>query len=327
MSVFTTDSVAVGDVTIRLAVRDFHLAAVAHRFDKSDFQAGRGNTVYLTRGGALVAHGRKLDDVTNAIISENINELREPISLDVHAYSSVLLSEADLSLNITDLAKQVLNPQAAAVTAKIESALADVIDGLTVDDTIVYDPQKPVGVFTKARAAMRAKGVDIAQEPLVALVGTTAYDALLDSGALDAPALGGDPSALTKGAIGKIRGFDVVESSAIGDTEIVFLTRDNSLYLASRAPEVPAGVAGAVSNFEGFELRTLQDYDAAYTAQRSVVSTMVGVGILPAYKVTRTEDAKRQGEADYTPGTAQIEEIDEGLTVKADIENVDSGDA
>lgn len=326
MSVFQTDPTAVADVAIRLATRDFKLAAVARRFDSSDFVAGRGKTVYLTVGGALVAHGRKLDDVTNAIISENISELREPIELATHAYSSVVLSEQDLSLDLKNLAKQVIRPQAAAVTSTIESALGNVLAGLTTDDTIEYDPAKPAAFFTAGRAALRAKGIDITDEPLVALVGSTAYDTLLDSGALDAEKLGGDASALTKGAIGKLRGFDVVESSAIGATEVCFLTKNSSLFLANRAPDVPAGISGSVAKLDGFELRTIQDYDANYTAQRSVISTFVGVGILPAYKVTRTEDAKRQGEEGYTAGTATVTKITGGATVKADLSNVISGD-
>ncbi len=319
---FQTDAVAVGDVTIRLAADNFHLAEVAQRFDSSDFVAGRGDTVYLTVSGALAAHGRALDDVTNAIISERLSELREPVKLATHAYSSVVLSEADMSLNLHDLGKQVLLPQADAVAAKVERALADVVADITTDASIKFDPAKPVSLFTKGRAALRAKGIDVAGEPLVAIVGATVYDALLDSGALDAEKLGGDASALTKGSIGNLRGFDIVESTSAAPDEVVFLTKRGSLYLASRAPEVPTGVTGHKAKHESFELRTIQDYDASHTASRSVVSTFVGAGILPAYKATRTEDVAIQGDADFVAGSVTLSPIPGGATVKANITNV-----
>ncbi|PCE15912.1 hypothetical protein AUC47_10325 [Microbacterium sp. SZ1] len=320
---FQTDAVAVGDVAIRLALGNLHLGEVAQRFDSSDFVAGRGDTVYLTVSGALTAHGRALDDVTNAIISERLSELREPIKLATHAYSSVILSEADLSLDILDLGKQVLTPQAAAVAAKIEKALADVVKDITTDASITFDEANPVTLFTKGRAALRAKGIDVAGEPLVALVGSTVYDALLDSGALDADKLGGDASALAKGAVGALRGFEVIEdASGAAPDEVVFMTKRGSLYLANRAPEVPTGVTGNKSTHEGFELRTIQDYDATYTAQRSVLSTFVGAGILPAYKATRTEDVAIQGAEDFMAGTVTLSPIPGGATVKANITNV-----
>ncbi|MEX8057404.1 P22 phage major capsid protein family protein [Microbacterium sp. 16-032] len=319
---FQTDTVAVADVAIRLALGAFHLAEVAQRFDSSDFVAGRGDTVYLTVPGALTAHGRTLDDVTTAIISERLSELREPIKLATHDYSAVTLSEADLSLNLVDLGKQVILPQADAVAAKVERALADVIAGITADAAIKFDAAKPVSLFTKGRAALRAKGINVTGEPLVALVGSTVYDALLDSGALDAEKLGGDASALTKGAVGNLRGFEVIESASGAPDEVVFLTKRGSLYLANRAPEVPSGVTGNKSTREGFELRTIQDYDATYTAQRSVLSTFVGAGILPAYKATRTEDVAVQGDEGFVAGSVTLTPIPGGATVKASITSV-----
>ncbi|REC96789.1 P22 coat protein Gp5 [Microbacterium sp. AG157] len=321
-NLFQTDAVAVGGVAIRLAARNFHLAEVAQRFDSSDFTSGRGDTVYLTVPGALSAHGRALDDITNRIISDRLSELREPIRLSTHAYSSVVLTEADLSLNIVDLSKQVLNPQAQAVAAKVEAALATVVGTIVTDNSIKYAAANPVSLFTKGRAALRAKGIDVTQERLIALVGSTVYDTLLDSGALDAEKLGGDAQALTKGAVGRIRGFEVIESTAVGATEVVFMTKTGSLYLANRAPEVPAGVYGAKVRHETFELRSIQDYDAAYTAQRSVLSTFVGAGILPAYRATRTEDVAVQGAADFVAGSVTLSPIPGGATVKANITNV-----
>lgn len=321
-NIFQTDPTAVGDVAIHLALDSLRLGEVAQRFDSSDFIAGRGDTVYLTVSGALAAHGRALDDVTNAIISERLSELREPVKLSTHAYSSVVLSDAELSLDIKDFGKQVLDPQAVAVAAKIERALADVIEGIAVDPAVTFMRSEPVSFFTRGRAALRAKGIDVAGEPLVALVGSAVYDILLDSGALDADKLGGDASALTKGAVGNLRGFEIVEATSGDPGDVVFMTKRGSLYLANRAPEVPTGVTGNKSTHEGFELRAIQDYDATVTAQRSVLSTFVGAGILPAYKATRTEDVAIQGEADFVAGSVTLSPIPGGATVKANISNV-----
>ena len=126
----------VADVALAATKGAFKLASIAKTFGPDAFKEGRGNTVYLNVPGALTARSRALGEVTASIVLDSLAEAQEPVSLDVHAYSAVGLSERDLSLDLVDFSKQVLVPQVDAVVAKIESTVADVLAGVTADATI-----------------------------------------------------------------------------------------------------------------------------------------------------------------------------------------------
>lgn len=308
-----------GGVALALTKLQFRLASVVARYGDDRFKEGRGSTVFLNVPGALTAHSRALDDTTNAIVLDSLTEAQEPVPLDVHSYSAVGLSDYDLSLGLQDFAKQVLVPQVDAVVDKVEATLEGVLAAVTVDAALTYDAAKPVKLFTAGRAALRAKGIDVAAADLVAVVGANLADALLDSGALDF-ANTGATDALRGGSLGRIRGFETIETGRIGADEVVFMTRD-ALYLAHRAPASPLGAsfAATVRN-EGFSLRYLRDYDPSHTQERSLVSTFIGAGVLPLYKVERTPDSMpRQGDAGFTAGTATVTEVPGGAIVKATI--------
>ncbi len=305
----------IAEVALGLVKGGFRLASVVRRFGENDFRPGRGATVYLNVPGALTAHGRTLDDVTNAIILDSLTEAQEPISISTHAYSAVGLSEYDLSLGLEDFGRQVLLPQTDAVVDKIESSIEAVLAGVAPTAGIALDADDPIALFTAGRAALRARGVDITGSDLVAVVGSAVSDAILASGKLDFPNTG-ETSALRNGSLGRIRGFETIESGRIGDDEVVFMTRD-AVYLAHRAPVVPTGASfGQTVAREGMSLRYLRDYDPTHTQERSLVSTLVGAGIMPLYRVERTQDTGKQGAGSFTAGSATVTEVAGGAVVK-----------
>jgi len=309
----------VADVALGLTKGEFRLATVVSKYGDDSFKAGRGSTVYLNVPGALTAHGRTLDDTTNAIVLDKLSEAQEPVSLDVHAYSAVGLSEYDLSLGLKDFAKQVLLPQTDAVVDRVEGSLEDVLATIPVDETLVYNEAAPIRLFTAGRAALRSRGIDVAASDLVAVVGASIVDALLDSGALDF-AHTGAADALRNGSLGRLRGFETIESGRVEDDEVVFMTR-SALYLAHRAPEAPLGASFSQTvKSDDFSLRYLRDYDPTYTRERSVVSTFIGAGVLPLYKVERTDDSKPTQDVNgFVAGSATVTEVPGGAVVKANI--------
>jgi hypothetical protein len=306
----------VADVAVALAKGSFRLASLVAKYDESAFKEGRGDTVFLNVPGALTAHSRALDDVTNSIVLDSLAEAQEPVKLDVHAYSAIGLSEYDLSLNIQDFSRQALMPQVDAVVDKIESTIEAVLAGIAEDASINYSAAEPIRLFTAGRAALRSKGIDVAAADLVAIVGSDVADDLLDSGALDFDKTG-SADALRGGSLGRVRGFETVESGRVQAGEVIFMTRE-ALYLAHRAPVVPAGAAfGQTVNGEGISLRYLRDYDPSKTQERSLVSTFIGAGILPLYRVERTQDVgTKQGDGGFVAGSATVTEVAGGAVVK-----------
>ena len=106
----------------------------------------------------------------------------------------------------------------------------------------------------------------------------------------------GSTAALRDGNVGRVRGFNVVESTRVDEDDIVAFHKD-AITLAVRAPVVPAGAAfGQMVADKGFSLRYLRDYDVTKTVDRSLVSTFVGAATLPMKRIVR----------DYTAGTASV---------------------
>ncbi|MDI9890563.1 P22 phage major capsid protein family protein [Microbacterium sp. IEGM 1404] len=292
----------IGIVAVKGADKGLVLGQNVARYTDADFLPGHGGKAYLRIPGAVTARSRTLRDETTAVIFDKISENRVSVDLTTHLISAVAIGDAELTLDIRDFTAQVLKPQVTAVVDGIETVIAD-IDA--TDATAGYDEAKPAALFTKGRRALRTRGVDVANEALVAYVGGNIVDALLDSGALDF-ARTGDADALRKGSLGRIAGFSCVESGRIGADEVVFATK-SGIYLATKTPKVPEGASfGASVSDSGIALRYLRDYDAARLTDRSIVSTFVGAGISPLYDVTRNQ----------TTGAATVAEVEGGAVVK-----------
>lgn len=293
-------------VLANLAKEDALLSALVSRNFANDLMGGGkgGAPIAIKQPTTLVARTRGIDDVTTPIVLDSITEATETITLDkVHDYSAVALSEADLTLNITDFATQVLKPQAEAIVDALEHKVATKLQSvpLATDPALTaWDPTNPVKTFTAIRKYLRDNGV--ATAGLNMAVGTEVYAALLDASLITEVDKSGSTAALRDAQVGALRGFTVVESTRLEEDEILAFHRD-AVTLVTRAPIVPQGASfGALVNEGGFSLRYLRDYDAMVTADRSLVSTFSGVALLPTYKVVR----------DHTLNTATVVKVPNG---------------
>jgi hypothetical protein len=282
------------EVTANLLAEDTTLAAlVSHNYENDLLGGGKGGApIGIKMPTTLIARERGIDDVTTKIVLDEIAETRETVNLSrVHDYSAVGLSEADLTLNITDYAAQVLKPQAEAVADSLEHKVAEALLAVPLTDLgLVFDPENPVPYFTRLRKWLRDNGVP--QAGLQAAVGTGVYAALLDAGAITDVSQSGSTEALREGGVGRVRGFTLIETTRVPDDEILAFHRD-AVTLVTRAPVAPAGASFAATvAARGFNLRYLRDYDASVTQDRSIVSTFSGVGILPTYKIERDYDTR-----------------------------------
>ena len=275
------EAVAVANVLVgeRLA-----LTRTMSRSFESLFGGGKGAVINVRVPAVLMARRRNLHS-TDPILLDTIKQgTTFPLALSDHIYHAVRLDDADLTLDLTDFGAQVLSPQAIAVGEDVERVALAVLKSvaLTALTTLPYDATKPEATFTKARKMLRDKGLPT--EGFFAAVGTAVYANLLDSNALKDASQAGDAGALRNADTGRVRGFDIVESNALDTDEIIFYS-NSSFHLAVRAPVVPAGVAfGASASGSGFALRWIRDYDSVTLADRSVVSTFVGGGVVPVYR-------------------------------------------
>jgi len=301
---YTPEQVA--KVAVAMAQEDSYLGALVSRNFENDLLGGggKGRTVNVKVPAALVARSRDIDETTAAIVLDSITESTVPVSLGEHLYNAVALSEGDLSLDLADFSAQVLAPQVAAVVDRIEEEVAKALSGIAESTGIAYDPTDPVRTFTAIRKTLRDRGVPTVN--LNVVCGTGVYADLLNSNLLQDAGASGSTSALREGAVGRLRGFTVAESTRVAEDEIVAFHRD-AFTLAVRAPKVPAGATfGQSVTGNGYNLRYLRDYDAMHTVDRSIVGTFAGVAAMPLYKITR----------DSTAGTASVDEVAGGAALR-----------
>lgn len=265
----TADKIAA--VAAELVGQDLNLAARTYLDLAADFNEGSAGHVRVRVPGAPAVSTRGIRDVTTPLASGAINEQGIDVELTEHAYSHVTLSEGDLTLDLENYARQVLLPQAHAVSKYIERAVAAEMHATPASTTITYDPANPARTFTAARRVLRSNGLG-ADAPLVAAVGADIYADLLDA----LPANG-----VTFADDGRVRGFEVIESTRLDDSEAVFYT-PTAYATVVRAPVVPQGAPfGASVKGDQFALRMIRAYDSTVAADRSLVSAFVGVSAMP----------------------------------------------
>lgn len=301
--------IQIAKVAVAMAREDAFLAALINRDFEQDLfgGGGQGRTVNVRIPTALIARERSIDEVAASIVLDSLTETTVPITLGTHAYSAVGLSEGDLTLDLQDFAAQVLKPQVDAVTDYVENAVATALAAVPEDTAIAWNAATPEKTFTAIRAKLRKRGVPT--EGLNVVCGVNVYAALLDANAILDASQSGSTAALRDGQVGKLRGFQIVESTRVGDDDIVAFHRD-AFTLAVRAPKVPAGASfGQTVTDKGFSLRYLRDYDANRTQDRSIVSTFAGVKQMPLYKITRN----------YGTSTASVVAVPEGAAMRVNI--------
>lgn len=255
-----------------LAHKDLNIAGTVARDVEADFNPGRGLTIPVRIPGATVAGTKDPSDTTTPLTLGSIHEQSVDVTIDTHAFSRVALSEADMSLNLTDYSAQVTRAQTAALASYAEDRVVSAMQATPLTD-LAYDAANPAKTFTAARAVLRKNGVNGAT-PLFAAVGADVYAALLD----------GPPSTFDA-ADGRVRGFTVQESTALAPGEVTFYVR-NAFTLVLRAPIAPAGVPFSASvkveteNSE-FALRLIRTFNPAVAAEESLVSVLVGARAMP----------------------------------------------
>lgn len=265
----------VAGVAAKLLGKDLNLAALISRDVEAAFQKGAGSTVRVPVRGAVPTRTRGIYDSTSPLIADDIEEQFIEVTLSDHLYNLAILSEGDLSLSILDYGASVLAPQTRAIATKVEALTAAAM-AATPASPIAYSAATPAKAFTAARRQLRDNGVP-GDATLRAAVGSNVYADLLDA-----------PTGQGFDADGKVRGFEVVESTRLDADDIVAFV-PSAFTLVVRAPVVPQGAAYGASiktpdlgdGSIGFAVRVLNDYDSNVAADRSLVSTFAVVAALP----------------------------------------------
>ena len=257
-----------------LLERDIVLPGLVWRDAADTWDGARDDTVSLRVPARTKARRRALRE-EGRIVADKLRETKVDVSLKHQVYSAVNVTDAQLTLDITDFGASVLAPQVRAVAVDIEDQVAEAMTAAPYETTLTLDLRKPEDTFVDARRALNVENVPVGDR--VAVVGADVEAVVLKSDGLTKVDQSGDNTALRDAMIGRLRSFPVYLSNAI-DPGVAYVFHRTAFALALRAPIVPDGATfGQSQTYADLAMTWLRDYNADYLHDRSVVHSFTGV--------------------------------------------------
>jgi hypothetical protein len=273
------NATTVVETDLAILRRNLVLGALVSRDASAQFAGKRGDTVTIRVTGKARARRRNLRNGP-PIITDEIHEFGVAVRLTDHIYSSIAITDDQLTLDIRDFAKQISRPQVEAVSENLEDLLVErAISTADYLETIEVDPNAPEKAFTKANKFLNDQKVSKVGRVLA--VGSELERIFLDAKLFQEADKAGTTVTQTDAILGRKFGFTVVPSNGLDENFGAGFTKD-AFYLVTRAPEVPDGASWgeSLAGDNGLALRHLKDYDYVNTRDRSLVDVFAGAGII-----------------------------------------------
>lgn len=221
-----------------------------------------------------------------AIQFDEYAEKTVAVSFGGNIYSAVKLTDEQRDFDLNGWAK-LMAKQTEAIGRGLERGAVDTLVNqsyaVTLGGSVDADGAGSGTAVRSLRATLiRARDVlnkfMVPQAGRVLLVGSDWEAALLNDDKLNLAGNVGEQeavSALREAAIGRRFGFDIVVSQEV-PSDAAFALHRSAFIFATGAPSVPQSVTGGTASANGVAIRWLQDYDAQYLTDRSVVNTYKG---------------------------------------------------
>lgn len=272
------------------------LPTLVDRSFEPNFTGGMGDTINIRRPTHLTHGARTYTDRSEAIKLDEVAQTSWSLTLGPQIYSAVRLTDEDLSRDLTGFTDQVLRPQVRAVSEAVEKLVIDQIEGVsntmaaaTADgDTDII--QTLIDLKVKLdRALVPATNRNLVISP--DLQGLFLSNDIL----LPANTSGDGGDRIRNATLGRVMGFDVFTVDALADGTMVGFVPE-AFHLITAAPVATQSMVRVANNaYNSISMRWLQDYDAAFLVDRSILSTYASAGTYedPVYgdngTVTSTE--------------------------------------
>lgn len=269
---------------LELWQREQLLPMLITRYAGENFKGALGDTITVRVNDRRIATARQYTWRTRPqpIVLDDISGYEDglAIKLDTHLYSATGLTDEHMNLDDVQFATDVLQPQAEAVGAELNArALAAFraahwkrsfeVDAGVDPHRVAVEARRRLDADKTAPAGGRVFmiGSDIAAEWLVS-DRLSKYDW---NGEVGTPAV-------RSHTIGQLAGTPVLVNYELNPDEAYYFQK-GTMVVANMAPAVPQGAVTGRSgvNAAGFAARWIQDYDAAYLTDRSIVSTFSGI--------------------------------------------------
>lgn len=258
----------------------------------SEFSGANGDTITLRVPLAMSARTQASRGA--ALTADTNSEVGVDVTM-AHKYSLRNLSDQELEFDIEDFARQITLPQSEAVAIGVEDVLVTVMNGLAADDS-VYELLKTatdadtVAAILAIRQELGSKNVPLtdrylAVSPEVAtrLLSVDQFTKVNESGSSDA---------LRQAIIGRIYGFEVVESTGLSAGTMLGYHK-SAFALAIRSPKAPRGASSsAQTTAQGIGMRQVFQYDASTAQDQSLLSTFAGAAAVWEDGATATDSRR-----------------------------------
>ncbi|MGP3940513.1 P22 phage major capsid protein family protein [Streptomyces sp. 6N106] len=295
----------IASASVGLLERELVLSNLVWTNHGLDFTGAKNDTVSLRIPARTAARtlawraNRDAVDGSGDVVLDTLAEDSISVSLNTDIYSAVPVTDEEMTLDIRDFGSQILDPQVRAVAAYLDNKVATMITGATYASTTGYTYDAGEGntstdilsAITTARKLLNLN--DVPQEGRTLLVGANFEERLLNSASLLDVSQSGSEGALREATIGRLRGFTIVVSNAVGaDDAYAFVP--SAFILATRAPVIPQGATfGASASHAGYAMRWIRDYDANKLRDRSIVNAFAGTQVVLDQHVPGVPDASK----------------------------------
>jgi len=267
-------------VNLGIAALEFQavLPNLFRRISGDTFKHAKDDTVQWTTQRVTTARDYEWRTRTAPIILDKIGQTKVDIKLDTHLVQGVPITNEERTMDIRNLATEVVAPQVGAIVTRAEGK---VLIGLRRADfknplPTLYADSDPYDWALDVRKVLNRQGTPKAGR--MVLVGAGAEHRLLRSDRITPP--GATPEnnvAVREAKLGRIAGLDIVQLDSLEDDEIIAVTPD-ALVVANVAPEQPDGaIDSANRTYNNWGLLHTYDYDQSYQQNASVLSTFLGV--------------------------------------------------
>lgn len=259
-SSFLKSSVLQESVLTALA-KMLSLSPTVWRDAGGNFRGASGDTVTIRVPAYTVADDRVLRSGSSRS-RRGLFEAPVAVTLNHNLYRDVPLSDEEQTLDIRDFARQVVNPILGGIARGIEDVLIeDAITAANYEHEVDFDPDDAYSSLVQARKHLNDSRVPFANRTFAC--GTSLAAALINSPNLRDASQSGTTATLREGFIGRIAGFDAIESPGL-DPDEGYAYHNTAYCLSTQAPVVPAGApAGFVANQDGFAIRLVQILDSS----------------------------------------------------------------
>jgi hypothetical protein len=272
----------IAQTAIALLSRNLVLPMTVARIPGEDFAGSNGDTVTVRVPVPTTA--RTQASAGGSITYDTLSETPVDVQL-AHLYHATKVTDQDMSLILEEYAEQVTLKQVKAVATRAEDQLAGVMNTLVMDLSVASGGADVESIILQAREILGEEDVPAGERWLAVSPQFATY--LLSINKFTAVDASGSASALRDAMLGRLYGFNIVESNGLtAGTAVAY--HSSGFAFANRTPVVPRGAAdSATATDSGIGLRQIFQYDPDSLSDASVVSTFAGAALVDADRVVK----------------------------------------